>query len=210
MAATSATEWRIVGEEVSSCNCDWACPCQFEADPTHGNCQTLVAYEIREGHFGDTGLDGLRFAELISFPGPVYGGDGTMQLVIDEAATPEQREAIEALVSGEHGGSYFEVFASMSPHRQETVVAPVEIDSDRERRVAAVRLGELAECTIEPIKSPVSGDDHRVRIDMPDGFEFKQAEIANAVHTRVSGAAPLAFTLENTYGQLNTFDWSSD
>jgi hypothetical protein len=46
-----------------------------------------------------------------------------------------------------------------------------------------------------------------VRIDLPDGFEYKQAEIANAVNTRVSGAEPLSFTLENTYGQLNPFDW---
>jgi hypothetical protein len=208
MAAASSTEWRLAGEEVSSCNCDWACPCQFEADPTHGNCQTLIAYEIGEGRFGETNLDGVRFAELMSFPGPVYEGDGTLQLIIDEAATPEQRDAIEALVSGEHGGTYFEVFASVSPHRHETAVASIMIDADRERRVASVRVGELAECRIEPIKSPVSGEDHRVRIDMPDGFEFKQAEIANAVLTRVSGTGPLSFTLENTFGQLNRFDWS--
>jgi hypothetical protein len=208
MAAAAAIDWRIVGEEVGSCNCDWGCPCQFESDPTHGNCKTLIGYEIREGHFGETSLDGVRYAEVMAFPGPVYEGNGTMQLIIDEAATPEQRQAIEALVSGEHGGTYFEVFASMAPSRHETLAASVEIEADRERRVASVRVGELAECSIEPIRSPVSGDEHRVRIDLPDGFEYKQAEIANAVHTRVSGAEPLSFTLENTYGQLNPIDWS--
>jgi hypothetical protein len=208
MAAAAAIDWRIAGEEVGSCNCDWGCPCQFESDPTHGNCKTLIGYEIREGHFGETSLDGVRFAEVMAFPGPVYEGNGTMQLIIDEAATPEQRDAIEALVSGEHGGTYFEVFASMAPSRHETLAASVEIEADRERRVASVRVGELAECSIEPIRSPVSGDEHRVRIDLPDGFEYKQAEIANAVHTRVSGAEPLSFTLENTYGQLNPIDWS--
>jgi hypothetical protein len=208
MSAAAATEWRIVGEEVGSCNCDWGCPCQFESDPTHGNCKTLIGYEIREGHFGETSLDGVRFAEVMAFPGPVYEGNGTMQLIIDESATPEQREAIEQLVSGDHGGTYFEVFASVAPNKHETLEASVEIEADRERRVASVRVGELAECAIEPIKSPVSGDEHRVRIDLPDGFEYKQAEIANAVRTRVSGAEPLSFTLENTYGQLNPFDWS--
>jgi hypothetical protein len=131
-----------------------------------------------------------------------------MQLIIDESATPEQREAIEQLVSGDHGGTYFEVFASVAPSRHETLKATIEIDADRERRVASVRVGELAECRIEPIRSPVSGDEHRVRIDLPDGFEYKQAEIANAVLTRVSGTQPLSFTLANTYGQLNPFDWS--
>lgn len=208
MSAAAATEWRIVGEEVGSCNCDWGCPCQFESDPTHGNCKTLIGYEIREGHFGETSLDGVRFAEVMAFPGPVYEGNGTMQLIIDESATPEQREAIEQLVSGDHGGTYFEVFASVAPNKHETLKATIEIEADRERRVASVRVGELAECAIEPITSPVSGDEHRVRIDLPDGFEYKQAEIANAVRTRVSGAEPLSFTLENTYGQLNPFDWS--
>jgi hypothetical protein len=208
MSAAAATEWRIVGEEVGSCNCDWGCPCQFESDPTHGDCKTLIGYAIHEGHFGETSLDGVRFAEVMAFPGPVYAGEGTMQLIIDQAATPEQREAIEALVSGDHGGTYFEVFASVAPNKHETLVASIEIEADRERRVASVRVGELAECVIEPIRSPVSGDEHRVRIDLPDGFEYKQAEIANAVRTSVTGAEPLSFTLENTYGQLNPFDWS--
>jgi hypothetical protein len=208
MSTAAVTEWRIVGEEVGSCNCDWACPCQFESDPTRGDCKTLIGYEVREGHFGETRLNGVRFAEVMAFPGPVYEGNGTKQLIIDEAATPEQRDAIEQLVSGDHGGTYFEVFAAMCPHKQETAIAPIEINTDRERRVASVRVGELGELSIEPIKSPVSGEEHRVRIDLPDGFEFKQAEIANAVRTRVAGAQPLSFTLENTFGQLNPFDWS--
>jgi hypothetical protein len=55
----------------------------------------------------------------------------------------------------------------------------------------------------------VSGEEHRVRIDLPDGFEFKQAEIANTVMPRHSAEDPLSFTLENTYGQLNPFDWTN-
>jgi len=84
-----------------------------------------------------------------------------------------------------------------------------EVAADREARTASVRIGDLAESTIEPIKNPVTGDPHRVRIDLPDGFEYKQAEIGNTVHARVSAEDPLSFTLENTYGQLNPFDWTN-
>ncbi|MDQ3970872.1 MAG: DUF1326 domain-containing protein, partial [Thermoproteota archaeon] len=24
---------------LDACNCDWGCPCQFNANPTHGNCE---------------------------------------------------------------------------------------------------------------------------------------------------------------------------
>lgn len=209
MGENVETAWQISGEEVGNCNCNWACPCQFDADPTHGDCHALIAYEIRDGHFGETSLDGMRFAEVVSWPGPIHEGDGTAQLIIDEATTPEQRDAIEQMVSGEHGGTYFEIFASVLPHKRDTVVAPIEIEADRERRVASIRVGEIAESKIEPIKNPVTGEEHRVRIDLPDGFEYKQAEIGNTVHARVAGEPPLSFTLENTYGQLNPFAWTN-
>jgi hypothetical protein len=208
MNPATATDWRLVGEEVGSCNCDWGCPCQFEANPTHGNCEALIGYAISDGHFGDTDLSGVRYALIASWPGAIHEGNGTLQLVVDDAATAEQREAIERLVSGEHGGAYFEIFSSVLPNKRDTVVAPIEIESDRERRLASMRVGDIGQATIEPIRNPVSGDEHRVRIDLPNGFEYKQAEIGNTVHASVSGEAPLGFTLENTYGQLNPFDWS--
>ena len=208
MAAASGTDWQIVGDEVGSCNCAWGCPCQFDADPTEGNCHALIGFAVREGHFGDTSLDGVRFAEIVSWPGAIHEGNGTGLLIVDEAASPEQREAIEQLVSGQHGGAYFEIFSSVLPHRQDTVSAPIEIESDRERRVASVRVGDLGESAVQPIKNPVTGDEHRVRIDLPEGFEYKIAEVGNTVSARASAEEPLSFTLENTYAQLNEFDWS--
>jgi hypothetical protein len=39
----SKTRWRLQGGDVGSCNCDWGCPCQFNANPTHGDCHVLAA-----------------------------------------------------------------------------------------------------------------------------------------------------------------------
>jgi hypothetical protein len=208
MNGNGGVDWQILGEEVGTCNCVWACPCQFEGDPSEGDCHALIGYKIDEGHFGEVNLDGVKFAGVVSWPGPIYEGDGTVQLYIDESATDEQRDAVIKLNSGKYGGAYFEIFASVLPHAREPVIAAIEIESDRERRTGTVRVGDVASATIEPIKSPVSGDEHRVRIDLPNGFEYKQAEIANTVAASVSGEAPLSFTLENTYGQLNPIDWS--
>jgi hypothetical protein len=209
MPENGQTPWHIKGEEVGSCSCDWACPCQFEGDPTHGYCQVLVGLEIGEGNFGETDLSGVRFAEIVSFPGPLYEGNGTSQLILDEASTPEQRDAILALASGEQGGAYFEIFASIIPNNHDPVVAPIEIEVDREARVASIRVGDLGESEIKPIVSPATGEEHRVRIDLPNGFEYKQAEIGNTISARASGDDPLSFRLENSYAQMNQFDWSN-
>jgi hypothetical protein len=208
MNGNGGVDWRILGEEVGSCNCVWACPCQFEGDPSEGDCRALIGYKINEGHFGEVNLDGVKFAGAVSWPGPIYEGDGTVQLYVDESSTDEQRDAVIKLNSGKYGGAYFEIFASVLPHVREPVIAPIEIESDREGRIGTVRVGDAASATIEPIKSPVSGEEHQVRIDLPNGFEYKQAEIGNTVAASVSGEAPLSFTLENSYGQLNPIDWS--
>ena len=209
MSANGQTPWRIAGDEVGNCNCDWGCPCQFDALPTHGNCMAMIAYQINEGSFGETSLEGVRFAWLVWWPGAIHEGGGVRQMIVDESASPEQREAIEPLLAGEHGGGYFEIFASVMSNDLDTVYAPIEIDADRERRVGSVRIGDLAESRVEPIKNPVTGDPHRVRIDLPEGFEYKQAEIGNTVEARVSEQEPLSFTLQNTYAQLNPFDWTN-
>ena len=210
MSAEARTRWRIAGEEVVSCNCAWGCPCQFNAPPTYGNCEALAAWQIREGHFGGTRLDGARFAWIAHWPGPIHKGNGTRRVIIDERATPAQRQALLALASGSEGGNLFEIFAAVCPNILDPLSAPITLEVDRERRRAMVRIPEIAESRAEPIKNPVTGAEHRVRIVLPNGFEYKEAEIANTVSLRVSAGGNLAFQHQNTYAQLNAFDWSND
>ena len=40
----------------------------------------------------------------------------------------------------------------------------------------------IGETNIEPIKNPVTGEEHRARIVLPDGFEYKEAEMGNTVN----------------------------
>jgi hypothetical protein len=47
------------------------------------------------------------------------------------------------------------------------------------------------------------------RIVLPNGFEYKEADMGNTVDCRVSAGGRPAFKLKNTYGQLNAFDWSN-
>ena len=207
--AKTKTDWRIAGEEVANCNCAWGCPCQFNALPTTGRCEALIGLQIREGHFGNTRLDGVRFARIYSWPGSIPEGNGTRQMIIDERATPEQRDALIALDSGEQGGTYFEIFAAVCPNVLETLFAPISLEIDRERRQASLHIPGVGESRIEPIKNPVTGEDHRAQIVLPGGFEYEEAEMGNTAYVRVESDEKVAFELEDTYAQLNAFDWSN-
>jgi hypothetical protein len=208
--STTKTEWHITGEEIGSCNCAWGCPCQFDALPTYGSCEALVAYEIEHGHFGTTPLADVRFAQIFHWDGAVHEGNGWRRLVVDERATPDQRAAIKALTDGTQGHPVFEIFSAMAPNALEPVVAPIELAYDQEKRQARIRIPEIAESRIEPIRNPVTGEEHRARIDLPNGFEYTLAEMGNSVYWRTTAGDHLAMEHENSYAQFVHFDWSSD
>jgi hypothetical protein len=201
--------WRIAGEEFASCNCNWGCPCQFNALPTTGRCEAFVTCLITDGYLADTRLDGVVFSRIYWWPRAIHEGNGVRRMIIDEQTTKEQRQALIAIESGQHGGLIWEISAAVAPRSMETLFAPIGFKVDRDKRRANVRIPDIGETNIEPIKNPVTGEEHRARIVLPDGFEYKEAEMGNTVYCRVGAGEGLAFELKNTYGQLNAFDWSN-
>jgi len=204
-----ATKWRIAGEGVVTCNCAWGCPCQFNALPTTGRCQAIAAHEIRDGAYGATSLAGLSFAQVLSWPGPIHEGNGTRVFIFDVKASDEQRKALTAIASGKEGGAYFEIFASVCPDTRPPLFKTIEFKHDRGARTSSLKIDGVAEYTTEPIKNPVSGEEHRALIMLPNGFEYKEAEMGNTPRLRATVGGELDFEHRNTYAQLNQYDWSN-
>ena len=158
--------------------------------------------KIHEGHFGDVRLDGLNCAFFIHFPGPVHEGNGTIQLIVEDKADPRQREALVKIMSGEETedmATMWWVFSAMSPNKLEPLFVPIDFEVDVEARRARLNIPGLMEATGEPIRNPVTGAEHRARIDLPHGFEFRIAEVGSGT-TRATGAIKL--DLKNNYGQF--------
>lgn len=197
------TPWEIHGLELGNCNCSFACPCQFNALPTDGTCEAAAAVQIERGHYGKVTLDGLRVAWLLKWPGAVHEGNGHMQVIIDERATPEQRDALETIMTGgdtEDMATMWWVFSAMSPNKHPTLFKPIHAEIDIDGRRGRIVVEDVFEIEAEPIRNPVTGAEHRVRIDLPQGFEYRIAEIGSAT-TVTTGA----FSLEknkNSYGQF--------
>jgi hypothetical protein len=196
------TPWEIKATEFASCNCAYGCPCQFDAPPTHGTCDGTLAMEIHEGHHGEVRLDGLRLAMMQTFPGPVHEGGGKSQRIVDERADAAQRDALLRIMAGEDTEPFatmFFVFNAMVDEVFEPIAAPIEFEADVDGRRGRIFIEGLIDVRGEPIRNPVTGAEHRARIDLPNGFEYEIAEMASAT-TRTGGR--IVLDLKDTYGQF--------
>ena len=174
--------WEIHAVVVANCNCAYGCPCQFDALPTYGTCEAADGFQVEKGFYGEVSLDGLSAGMLAKWPGPIHEGDGERLIIIDDQATADQRNALEKIISGEDTeelATIFWVVNAMTTIRLETLYLPVTIEADIEARRGRVVVDGVFELNVEPIKNPVTGAEHRARIEIPDGFEFTTAEMAS-------------------------------
>jgi hypothetical protein len=196
-------DWSIEAVSFGSCNCDYGCPCQFERRPSQGNCRGFEVGRIERGHFGGVVLDALCYGLLYAWPGAIYEGNGAIQVIIDERADEEQRKALATVLCGgetEEGKTHWWVYRAMSTTVHDPIFKLIDLEVDIERRTARVSIPALLESTGRPILSPATGEQHRVRIDIPNGIEFENAEIGSAT-TKATGL--IGLDLNDSYGQFN-------
>lgn len=196
------TAWEIEGKELVNCNCAYGCPCQFNALPTHGSCEAMGVIAIDKGHYGDVKLDGLKIGFVFKWPGAVHEGKGQCQPVVDGKANAQQREALLKIMSGQDSEPFatmFSVYSSTMEKVFEPIFTDLSFDVDIDARKGKASAKGVFDITGEPIRNPVSGEEHRARIDLPHGFEYELAEIGSA-SSRSTGNIPL--DLKNSYGQF--------
>ncbi|GGG33451.1 hypothetical protein GCM10010964_21680 [Caldovatus sediminis] len=201
MQQQARTDWRLQGEWVKNCSCAFGCPCDFNARPTNGWCKGMLGMRIERGHFGQTRLDGLSFFVTVDFPGPLHEGNGTAQPIVDERATPEQRDALFQIMSGKHSdeGTLFHIFGLICPKILDPIFAPIDVEFDMDARTARVAIPGVLVTETQPIRNPVTGAPHRIQVVMPDGFEHIKAEVASS---RIESTGGIPFSVAEGHSSL--------
>jgi hypothetical protein len=171
-------KWFFDADYLQACNCDYGCPCEFAAPPTTGFCEGMGVWRIERGQYDGVSLDGLALGFAAKWPGAIHEGNGTVCLLVDERATPEQREALIAIGSGEAGGLPFEILATTFSTLLEPKYVRVEFNLDGLQ--SSARLGDGFRIALEPIRNPVTREPEQVTVNHGTGFIFKTAECASA------------------------------
>ena len=203
--------WMIRSNTFANCNCATNCGCQFQLPSTHGFCQFVEGGTLEEGYFNDTSLTGLNWAFMIIWPGEIAEGNGKEQIVIDERADADQREALRKIILGETGGpgtNHFAVFNSLCSEVLDPLYLPIDCEVDIEARTARLQIPGLIDATGTPIIDAFSGEPFHIALARPSGsFEFAYAELGSGT-AKVTG--PVAMELDATYAQFNVHHYDQD
>ena len=175
-------DWKLRGTVVVACNCDYGCPCNFNALPTNGKCEGGWTWHVEEGSFGDTSLDGLTFSVLVNWPGAIHQGNGEGLILVEERADDAQREAMETLLSGEVGGPWG-ILAWTWPtvHGPKPVAFELDLNGIHSR----VKAGDSLEVESTTIKNPVTGAEVHPGAVLPEGLVFKRGDFGASSVFRV-------------------------
>lgn len=169
-----ATKWHIRGTYVLGCNCDYGCPCNFNARPTAGFCQGCIGFQVDEGAYGEVRLDNQKVFLAVKWPAAIHEGNGVGAIYIDEGATSQQREGLLQIVSGQAGGLPFSILSSTFAR----VLEPrfVKIDLKVAGQNTEVKIDGRVGISFQPIRNAVTKAEAFPKVVLPQGFIFKEGE----------------------------------
>jgi len=194
--------WNLKGSVVIACNCDYGCPCNFNALPTKGKCEGGWTWHVERGSFDGVPLDGLNFSVYANWPGAIHEGNGEALILVDERANDRQRAAMAQLIEGNVGGPWG-VLAWTWPKKHGPMAVPYEVDL---KGVGSrVKAGTVLEVESNTIKNPVNGNEAHPGIVLPEGIIVKQADLGCSKVFRITEG--VAMDHSGQYTAVGPFDY---
>jgi hypothetical protein len=147
-------KWRLNGQYMESCNCDYLCPCIYtnpQAPVTYDQCMAIMVFAIEEGRFGGLNLDGLKFAFVIRSGKVMADGNWIFAAVVDETAGEAERRALAAIASGEAGGPPGVIRNHLVGDFRGVLYKPISLATNGLKRSAAI--GDIIAFEIEGVAS---------------------------------------------------------
>ncbi len=197
--------WKISGRYLETCNCDFICPCiltQFQQS-THGTCTFAMGYSVERGSFNDTDMAGVKFVVVGYTPGNMSEGNWEVGLIVDSAASDQQREAVTAIASGQAGGPMAALAGFISEFKG-VETRPVRIEGDANKWTVSVP--DMIQQGVEGAPSASGQILHLDNAGHPAGDRIA---LAHSTGTRINA---FGITYEEASGRNNghfaPFNWS--
>jgi len=204
-------EWHVAGDWFDVCNCNIPCPCTFAQPPSSGDCEGVLAWHIREGHYCDVPLDGLNVMALAAFEGNIWAGEAQvrMGLFIDERADGRQREALQTIFAGQAGG-WPASFAALVGEFRGVEFVPIAFEVANDLAHWQAEIPGRVKGRAEALTGPTTPPGQRVQMINPPGSEVGPGQVAtwgSSVEVRTEGFG-FKWTGESRSSKHIPFDWA--
>jgi hypothetical protein len=173
--------WRLSGDWFDMCRCRVPCGCTFAQAPDDGQCDGILGWHVRVGHYGDVTLDALNFVMVGSFEGNLWTGEAKNSAAgffLDERADEQQRAALQTIFAGQAGGwpATFATLVETDVRGLEFVPIDFEIADDLAHWRVEVP-GKLRG-SAEALTGPTSPEGGRVEVHNAPGAEVGPGQVA--------------------------------
>jgi hypothetical protein len=193
---------RVNGDVLIACNCDWGCPCNFNARPSRGYCQGGWIWMIEKGEAGDVDVSGLGAAVFAKWPGAIHEGGGVAVSYIDARANAAQAGALTRLVRGELGGPWGLFIKTYE------LAAPLALRFDVHLAEHASRatIGDRVTLALQTIRNPVTKVEVHPEVVLPEGLVVKRGSMAASSLFHVTDR--LGYDHSGQYAAFGKFEYS--
>jgi hypothetical protein len=171
-------QWRLAGDWFDVCRCRVPCGCTFAQAPDEGICDGILAWHVREGHYGDVTLDDLSVVAVGSFDGNIgEGAKAAMGMFIDERADERQREALGIIFGGQAGG-WPAGFAELISELRGIEYAEIRFELADDLGEWSVEVPDRARGRAEALTGPTNPGPARVQVHNAPGAEVGPGQVA--------------------------------
>jgi hypothetical protein len=203
-------KWDVKGDWFDTCKCNIPCPCYFAQSPTYGDCEGILAWHIRDGHYGRVPLAGLNVMALGAFEGNIWAGaKASMGIFIDERADDRQREALQMIFGGRAGG-WPGLFAGMIAEVRGIEYARIEFEVADDLASWRAEIPGRVLASADALTGPTLLAGQRVQVHNPPGSEVGPGAVATQGKATADKAHAFGFTWERVgrSSKHMRFTWS--
>ena len=177
--SSTVPDWKASGDWFDVCSCNIPCPCIFAQTPTNGECEGVLAYHIKNGHYGETSLDGLNVLGLTYFKGNIWAGETkfTGAFFFDERANQQQRDALQMIFTGKAGGFMAE-FGKLLGDMRGIDYAPINFEVADDLSYWSAEIPGKVVAKAEALSGPMTPAGKRVQTLNAPGSEVGPGTVA--------------------------------
>jgi hypothetical protein len=212
MAAPTVPQWRLRGAWFDACKCTIPCPCSWAQPPTYGECDGVLLWHISEGNYGDTSVDGLNVAMLVSFVGNVWEehSDAFAAVFVDERADEDQRTALQTIFGGQAGGWPAQLGEVLGAEIRGMEYVPIHATIAEDLATWSVEIPGKAAATVEALTGPTTPEGARVQVHNLPGSEVGPGQVATWGRATMDRADAFGFRWDRSGNSSKhmPFDWS--